>query len=316
MVNFVKIYNKPLLPWLMKLAGVRPRTIEIEPGTVLNFWVPNETATKRERYKPVVVFLHGFCANGILTWQFQVLALAKHYAVYVPDLLFFGDSITDKTERSVEFQAECMAKGLKKLGVERCTLVGFSYGGFVGFKMAEMHPDLIEAMVLIGSVIAMTDSISNAGLQRIGFSSWPDYLLPDSAKGLRMLFQLATYKLPRIPHRIYKDFLEVMFNNRKEKIELLEALVIGDKEFIIPSYQQRIHILWGKDDKLIDLDAARNMKKQIGENATLHCMEKSGHLAHMERPFMCNRFLKKILASLLLEDNAADHDECMGVNDK
>ncbi|XWS67908.1 hypothetical protein CRYUN_Cryun04dG0045100 [Craigia yunnanensis] len=65
-----------------------------------------------------------------------------------------------------------MAKGLKKLGVERCPLVGFSYGGIVGFKMTEMRPDLIDSMVVAGSVMALTDNISIATLQRIGFSSW------------------------------------------------------------------------------------------------------------------------------------------------
>ncbi|XVE93634.1 hypothetical protein REPUB_Repub01dG0211000 [Reevesia pubescens] len=277
MVNTLKIYNKALLQGLMKLAGVRPQTIEIESGIIMNFWVPNETTTNKFK-------AHNESKNNeaSLFWSSSmasvqmVLALAKHYSVYVPDLLFFGDSVTDKSERSVEFQAECMVKGLKKLGVEKCTLVGFSYGGIVGFKMAEMHPHLVESMVVTGSVMALTNSISIAALQRIGFSSWADYLLPDSVKGLKMLLKLGSYKLPWIPHCIYKDFLEVMFNNRKEKVELLEALVISDQEFVIPPDQQRIHILWGKDDKIFDLDTASNMKM----------------------------FLKKILASQFLEDTA------------
>ncbi|XWS67909.1 hypothetical protein CRYUN_Cryun04dG0045200 [Craigia yunnanensis] len=154
-MSLLKIY-KFLLHGVLKLAGISPQTIEIEPGTVMNFWVPNETTnnTSKQRKKPAVVFLHGFCFDGILTWQFQALALVKDYSVYVPDFFFFGGSITDKTERSVEFQAECMAKGLRKLGVEKCTLVGFSYGGMVGFKMAEMYPDLVESLVVSSSVMA------------------------------------------------------------------------------------------------------------------------------------------------------------------
>lgn len=210
-MSFLKIY-KFLLHGVLKLAGISPRTIEIEPGTIMNFWVPTETInnTNTKRKKPAVVFLHGFGFDGILTWQFQALALAKEYSVYVPDFLFFGGSITDKTERSVEFQAECMAKGLRKLGVEKCTLVGFSYGGMVGFKMAEMYPDLVESMVVTCSVMALTESISNAGLERIGFPSWADYLLPVSVKGVETLLQVATYSFPKLPNWIYKDILEVI----------------------------------------------------------------------------------------------------------
>ncbi|KAK8263249.1 hypothetical protein V6Z11_D12G029800 [Gossypium hirsutum] len=196
--------------WVLKLAGISPKKIEIEPGTVVNFWVPTQTTTK-----PAVVFLHGFAFDGILTWQFQALALANRYSVYVPDFVFFGDSITDKSERSVEFQAECIAKGLKKLGVEKCTLVSFSYGGAVGFKMAEIYPELVHSLVVTCFPMALTDSISNARLHRLGFNSWQDYLLPDSVKGVETLVQLASHSFPKLPNFIYKEILEVIsFDSR------------------------------------------------------------------------------------------------------
>ncbi|XP_052879421.1 uncharacterized protein LOC128285625 [Gossypium arboreum] len=145
-MSLLKIY-KFFLHGVLKLAGISPRKIDIEPGTVVKIWVPTQTTTK-----PAVVFLHGFAFDGILTWRFQALALANHYSVYVPDFVFFGDSITDKSERSVQLQAECIAKGLKKLGVQKCTLVGFSYGGMVGFKMAEIYPELVHSMVVTCSL--------------------------------------------------------------------------------------------------------------------------------------------------------------------
>ena len=209
MVNIFAVY-KPLLRGLMSLAGVKPQMVEIEPGTAMHFWVGNDVArNKQTKTKPAVVFLHGFAADGIITWQFQVLALARNYRVYVPDLLFFGGSRTDKSDRSPEFQAECLAKGLRKLGVERCTLVGFSYGGMVGFKMAQMFPELVESMVVTGSVMALTESVSCEALERIGFNSWSEFLLPNSAKGVELLYGIATYKLPKIPNFFYKNYLEV-----------------------------------------------------------------------------------------------------------
>lgn len=218
MVNLVAA-QKPLLHGLMKMAGVRPHMVEIEPGTVMNFWVPCETVEKpkkkgdisslRKPTKPVVVLVHGFAAEGIVTWQFQVGALTKKYSVYVPDLLFFGDSTTDKSDRSPTFQAECLEKGLRKLGVEKCTIVGFSYGGMVAFKMAELHQDLVQAMVVSGSILAMTDSISETTLQRLGFASSSELLLPTSVKGLKALLSVAAHKKLWFPDRLHKDYLEV-----------------------------------------------------------------------------------------------------------
>ncbi|XP_050228089.1 uncharacterized protein LOC126677485 [Mercurialis annua] len=310
MVNLVAA-QKPLLHGLMKMAGVKPYTLEIEPGTIMNLWVPNETipnpkkgekSTKSQTLnkpeKPVVVLIHGFAAEGIVTWQFQVGALAKKYSVYIPDLLFFGGSITDKTDRSPTFQAETLVKGLKRVGVEKCTLVGFSYGGMVAFKMAEMYPELVEAMVVSGSILAMTDSISDSTLSRLGFKSSAELLLPTCVKGLKALLSVAAYKKLWFPNFLHKDFLEVMFNNRNERAELLEGLVISNKDTAIPKFPQKIHLLWGENDEIFNLELAQNMKGQLGENATFQGIEKAGHLVHLERPCVYNRHLEKFLSSV------------------
>ncbi|KAB5541444.1 hypothetical protein DKX38_014418 [Salix brachista] len=299
MVNVLTMYM-PLLRGLLKLVGVRPQAVEIEPGTVLRFWIPSDDQTtsnaSKKPNKPAVVFVHGFALDGILTWQFQVLALARDYAVYVPDLLFFGESITDRTERKVVFQAECVAKGLKKLGVEKCTLVGMSYGGMVGFKMAEMYPDLVESMVVSCTAMVMTESISRACLKRIGFSSWPEYLMPETVKGVKELLRIATYKLPWLP-----DF--VMFGNRKERLELLDELIVSDKDFTVPHFTQPKR---STPLLIIDLDLDTVVTgsgincgfSQLEGKATLQYIGNAGHLAQSERPFAYNKHLKNILASL------------------
>ena len=171
-MSSLKIF-KFFLHGLLKLARLSPQTIEIEPGTVINIQVLTEVSndTSEQRKKPAVVFICGFGLNGILTGHFQALALAKDYSVYVPNLVFLGGSITDKTDKSVKFQAECMTKGLRKLGVEKCTLVGLSYRRMFSFKMVKMYFDSVESMVVSCSVMAVTESISNDALQRLGFSN-------------------------------------------------------------------------------------------------------------------------------------------------
>ncbi|KAL2527902.1 alpha/beta-hydrolase superfamily protein [Forsythia ovata] len=309
MVNLVAA-QKPLLHGLMKMAGIQPHTIEIEPGTVMSIWVPSETiknpkksktataATTVKPTKPVVVLVHGFAAEGIITWQFQVGSLTKKYSVYVPDLLFFGGSITDSPDRSPTFQAECLAKGLRKLGIEKCTVVGFSYGGMVAFKMAELYPDLVEAIVVSGSILAMTDSISHATLSGLGFSSSAELLLPTTVKGCRALLKVAAHKKLWFPDKLHKDFIEVMFNNRQQRGELLEGLVVSNKDTTIPDFSQRIHLLWGENDQIFKLELAQNMKEQLGENCTVEGIKKAGHLVHLERPCVYNRCLNNFLASL------------------
>lgn len=305
MVNLVEA-QKPLLHFLMKMAGVRPTTIEVEPGTTMHFWVPKETLNKKfteghtpkKTLKPNVVLVHGFAAEGVVTWQFQVGPLAKKYSVYVPDLIFFGNSTTERRDRSPTFQAECLVKALRKLGLERFTLVGFSYGGMVAFKVAELYPDMVEALVVSGSILAMTESISEAELTRMGFNTSSELLLPNSVKGLKELLRIATYKNLWFPDCLYKDYLEVMFTNRQERSELLDALVISNKNITIPTFPQRIHLLWGENDQIFRVELAENLREQLGAKATFESIKKAGHLAHLERPCVYTRCLKTFLSSL------------------
>ncbi|CAH2076412.1 unnamed protein product [Thlaspi arvense] len=94
----------------------------------------------------------------------------------------------------------------------------------------------------------------------------------------------------------------VMFNNRKERAELLEAVVVGNKDATIPHFPQKIHLLWGESDQIFDLKLAKNMKEQLGEKATIDSIKKAGHLVQLERPCVYNRRLKKFLASIHFED--------------
>lgn len=326
MVNLVAA-QKPLLHFLVRMAGLRQHTVDVDgAGTVITFWVPKDKvpmekgtvqdittgpateaaaaskvpapAAAKEASRPAVVLVHGFAAEGIVTWQFQVGVLAKHYDVYVPDLLFFGGSTSPSTDRSPGFQAECLATALRKLGVGPCTVVGFSYGGMVAFKMAEAHPDLVRSLVVSGSVLAMTDSLSEATLEAIGVKSSAELLLPESVKGLKALLSVAAYRKLWFPDRLHRDFLEVMFTNRKERAELLEGLVVSNKDATVPVLPQKILLLWGENDNIFNIELAKTMKEQLGEKTMLQSISKAGHLVHLERPCVYNHLLKEFLASV------------------
>ncbi|GLJ20383.1 hypothetical protein SUGI_0370310 [Cryptomeria japonica] len=277
-INFVEL-QKPLLTKILKWAGVEQKLIEIEEGTTMSCWAPIKSSTK-----PPLVLVHGFAAEGGVTWQFQVGKLSKEYSVYIPDLLFFGKSVTVSRQRSETFQAECLMKLLKKLKVEKCAMVGFSYGGMVAFKMAEMYPEAVNCLVVSGSVIAMTDTISQTSLNRLGFSSSAELLLPTTVKGLKALFSVACYKKIWLPEFLFRDFLEVMFNNREERGELLAALVESNKVAQVPSLKQKILLLWGNKDEVFNLEVANRMRDQLGENTEFVGIENAGHLVHLERP--------------------------------
>jgi pimeloyl-ACP methyl ester carboxylesterase len=230
MVNFIEA-QKPVLSRLMKMAGLRPIEMELEPGTTMHVWAPKHhvgkkgttisplepTAAKKKKKnrkspesRPNVVLIHGFAAEGNVTWQFNFGVLVSRYNLYIPDLMFFGKSSTSSADRSPDFQAECVAGALARLGVARCDVVGFSYGGMVAFKLAEARPGLVRSLCVSGSVVAMTDAVNRETMERLGAGSSAELLMPDTLKGLKALLSVSMYRKMWFPDRFYKDYLKVI----------------------------------------------------------------------------------------------------------
>ncbi|CAN6174215.1 unnamed protein product [Urochloa humidicola] len=312
MVNWVHVAKEQLVHRLAKMAGLRRCAVDVDDvGTVMSVWAPKDklpaTAdaawetkkkeAKRDAGRLSVVLLHGFAGDGIFTWVFQVGALAKHYDVYVPDLLFFGGSTSlgGGDARSPAFQAECVASALRRLGVERCAAVGFSYGGFVAFRMAAAHPGLVTAVVCTGSLADMPRSAGEAMLRRLGAASFAEFLLPGDVAGLRSLFAAGTHRRWWFPDFVLRDYLKLMIFNRKERSELLEGMVVSDKDAGAPSFQQDILLLWGENDSIFTMELASKLKEQLGEKASLRSISKAGHLVMLERPRVFNRCLREFL---------------------
>ncbi|CAL5054791.1 unnamed protein product [Urochloa decumbens] len=327
MVNFIEA-QKPMLSRLMKMAGLRPIEVELEPaGTTMHIWAPkhhvgkkgttisplddpataaaaaaknNSTKKSKKRRsqesRPNVVLIHGFAAEGNVTWQFNFGVLVSRYNLYIPDLMFFGKSSTASADRSPDFQAACVAAALARLGVARCDVVGFSYGGMVAFKLAEARPEMVRSLCVSGSVVAMTDAVNREAMERLGAGSSAELLMPETLKGLKALLSISMFRKMWFPDRFYKDYLKVMFTNRKERMELLQGLLTSTMDAKIPAFQQKIMLLWGEEDRIFDIKLAKKMKEQLGDNCFLYGIPKAGHLLHVERPCAYNRQLQRWLA--------------------
>ncbi|KAM0868794.1 hypothetical protein ACQ4PT_041070 [Festuca glaucescens] len=303
MVNFVQVLRDHFVDRLGKGAGLRQHAITVdEAGTIMNFWVPKHKKAPEEK-KHAVVLVHGFAGDGMMTWGFQVGALAKHgYDVYVPDLVHFGGSTSPSPDRSVGFQARGIAAGLRELGVvEQCTVVGFSYGGLVAFEMAAVYPGLVRSVVVSGAAMSYTAAMNDALLARFGVASIRELMLPETLAGVTRLLTTAFYKKPWLPRRLAKDFLKVMCSNREERGEMLEDMIIRDKSALpAPVFQQTILLLWAEHDNFFPIEIGKRLKEELGDKATLRTIRKAGHLANLERPCVYNRCLKNFLDHVTL----------------
>ena len=97
-----------------------------------------------------IVLLHGYL-ESMLVWEDFIPYLYKDLRVVTLDLPGHGISVVTGECHTMEFLADTVAEGLKALGIERCTLVGHSMGGYVALAFCERHPEMLDGLVLLSS---------------------------------------------------------------------------------------------------------------------------------------------------------------------
>ncbi|EFH50296.1 predicted protein [Arabidopsis lyrata subsp. lyrata] len=271
-------------------AGLSLQTLSIDSETTIQFWGPPPSSSSENTQKPSLLLLHGFGPSAVWQWSHQVKPFSQFFRLYVPDLVFFGGSSSSGENRSEMFQALCMGKLMEKLEVERFSVIGTSYGGFVAYNMAKMFPEKVEKVVLASSGVNLRRSDNEAFIARAKCHGIKEVMLPASATDLRRTSGMVSSKrLDYVPDFVLNDFCQ-------EKAELLEGLSIGkdDKTNVSP-IQQDVMLIWGEQDQVFPLKMAHDLKEMLGIKTTLKIIQKTSHIPQTEKPKEFNGIVMSFL---------------------
>ncbi|KAK9056573.1 hypothetical protein SSX86_023935 [Deinandra increscens subsp. villosa] len=317
-VNFINrsavIIADALLSLYFRYCGLSKSTVDLDDNqTTLHIWA----STHRHLNKPNLLLIHGFGGNS--KWQFvfqvsqsvmctfqisysssvnhtlavlQVSQLSRDFNVYIPDLVFFGGSYSSRSERSVRFQARCVRDGLRKMRVERFSVYAISYGGFVGYRMAEEYEETVEKLVIVSSGIVCRHDRKLEHMEKIG-RSVVDLLVAKTPDDLRMLCRLSIHKYDIgrwIPDFFLWGFI-TLEGCRKEKEELVKELLIEKPEADPPVLTQETLLIWGDKDVVFPLDWAYQLQRHLGGKSKLEIIRNVGHAANIEAPYSLNRYI-------------------------
>ena len=100
-----------------------------------------------------VVLLHGNPTWGFLYREFIPPLVQAGYRVIVPDMIGFGlsEKPTREHAHSLDGHAANLIALLRRLELERITLVCHDWGGPTGLTYAMMHPGRIRALVIMST---------------------------------------------------------------------------------------------------------------------------------------------------------------------
>ncbi|KAA8530841.1 hypothetical protein F0562_005535 [Nyssa sinensis] len=186
-------------------AGLKSATTDLGDGTIMHCWIPKKHIEK----KPTLLLIHGMGANAMWQWNEFMSRLVSKFNVYVPDLVFYGDSYTTRPERTESFQAQCVMRLMEAQEVRRMNVVGMSYGGFVGYSLAAQFPEAVERIVIVCGGVCMEEKDMAEGMFKVStVDEARSILLPQTPEKMRELMRLTCYKpFKNMPTCFLNDFI-------------------------------------------------------------------------------------------------------------
>ncbi|KAF2320325.1 hypothetical protein GH714_027144 [Hevea brasiliensis] len=223
----------------------------------MHCWVPRT----RKLSKPNLVLVHGFGANAMWQYGEHLRHFIDRFNVYVPDLLFFGESYTSRPERHESFQAQCLMRLMESQGVHRMSLVGISYGGFVGYSLAAQFPTAVEKIVLCCAGVMCTE-----------FAEEKRELIQAILKGRKLS------KLPRITQYNFTNIIIPTL------LQAANVNSLGRARSNIPSGTRA------------QITKVHNpCDRHVGESAELVVIKNAGHAVNLEKAKEFAKHLKSFL---------------------
>ena len=199
-----------------------------------------------------VIFLHGLGGNGN-NWLKLAGYLPENTWMIMPDLCGHGRTDIPITDFSIREQVEALFEFIAALGLEKYSLAGNSYGGWIAmrFCISGGNPD---RLILVDS----------AGINpTVG---------ENSTENEENFVQRVMAMNPRNNAGFIRKFVKANATG-KEKVTIEELMSIRAKTLI----------LWGRKDRLIPLKYAEELNRFI-PGSRLEILETAGHTPNATNP--------------------------------
>lgn len=253
----------------------------------------------RDDPRPIVL-LHG-TSSSLHTWDGWVAGLVRDHRVIRLDLPGFGlTGPTQDGDYSMERYVNFMTKALDRFGIERCVLVGNSFGGWIAWETAFRQSTRIELLVLVDSAgyKLQSESVPVAfEVARIPvLNRLMEVLLPRAMveSSLRDVYGDPERVTPALVDRYYD--LTTRAGNRRALVERFQQARPGKDVERLTVLHQPTLILWGTEDRLIPRAYGLAFQHHIADSQIVE-FEGLGHVPHEEDPARTLAAFQQFLAT-------------------
>src|SRR5438067_8524369 len=220
--------------------------------------------------RPVLVLHHDIGSPDRLPFYDE---LAGHFDVLIPHHPGYGKSERPQWLRNVRDVAVIYQWLLSNLGVERASLIGLGFGGWIAAEMATMAPREFHRLVLVG-VMGLKPPEGDIFDQAI--VSYLDYAragFRDQAAFARVYGDVSTDQL------VAWDLCREMCFRIAWKPYMYSQTL----PHLLGGVRAPALVVWGDDDKIVPKSAGELYARSLRE-ARFETVSAAGHCVDMEQP--------------------------------
>lgn len=218
---------------------------------------------------PALLFLHGWRSQKEV-WNTIMNSVTELSGVslYALDLPGFGQSEPPRQPFSVGDYAHIVRKFIEKKQLANVILIGHSFGGRVGIKLAAESPSLIAKLVLVDSAGFVTSSTKKS-------------FIMDLAKIVKPIFGLRFMQIFR--KKIYQRLGAEDYTATPELKETFIKVVGEDLSPDMKKITCPTLIVTGENDTDTPVEFGERMHGLV-KNSQFEILQQAGHFSFVDKP--------------------------------
>jgi pimeloyl-ACP methyl ester carboxylesterase len=221
--------------------------------------------------KPVLA-LHGWGGDIHSFWPVAERLISLGYQVHLLDLPGFGQTDLPNGTWGIDDYAQFVMDYLDNQNLDKVAVLGHSFGGRIGLKLAGDHPDRVEKMVLADS----------AGIRTpLGWQHRLRSILTRTVRQILTLLGLKTLRT-RLQERYNQRYASDDYLNAGPLRDTFVRVINEDLTDCARRVQAPTVLIWGDQDDDTPLWHGRRLEELIPD-AGLIVFEGAGHFAYLER---------------------------------
>jgi pimeloyl-ACP methyl ester carboxylesterase len=243
---------------------------------------------------PALMLVHGFMTSSY-SFRYVIAPLARHFTVYVPDLVGAGRSSKPDVSYNADALAVSIGETMKALGIRGARVVGNSLGGYLCMRLALRDHDVIGRLVNVhspGIPTGRMHALRVALAITPGWRALVDWMVrrdPERWVHKNVHYFDETLK-SREEHREYAAPLRTVEGRRAFMHMLKESLDAADMSrfardlaslggtFPIP-----LLMLYAKSDPMVPPIVGEKLHALL-PNAEMKWVERASHFMHVDAP--------------------------------